>query len=267
VTRHVATGPPLCARLHARVTGHLDTAAATELSGLVLSHSHAGVLWTHNDSGDRPRLLAISSRGRLLGELELAGAQSVDWEDIAAADGDLYVGDIGDNLAQRETIDVYRVSERSLSGTAPADRFTLRYPDGAHDAEALLIDPSSGALMIATKGLNGTSRLYVADHPMSHGLSDLRPAGNVALGNALQVTAGDVSADGRTVVLRSYDRAFVWSRHGGESLVATIRRRPCTARAGLLIEGQGESLALTRDGRAFYTVPEGRHPALRRWAP
>ena len=76
-----------------------------------------------------------------------------------------------------------------------------------------------------------------------------------------------MSADGRTVVLRTYDRAFVWSRRGSESVASTLRRRPCTADADLLVEGQGEALALTRDGRAFYTVPEGRRPALRRYAP
>ncbi len=65
------------------------------------------------------------------------------------------------------------------------------------------------------------------------------------LGNALPVTAGDVSADGRTVVLRTYDRLFVWSRRRGESLPAVFRRQPCTARADLLLEGQGESVALT----------------------
>jgi hypothetical protein len=249
------------------VTGHVDAPAAIELSGLVLSQTHRGVLWTHNDSGNSARLLAISARGRLLGELDVSGAENVDWEDIATAHGHLYVGDIGDNLGQRTDVAVYRVSERSLSGSAPGERATLRYPDGAHDAEALLVDPSTGALVIATKSLNGTSRLYVADHPIFGGLTELRSAGEVHLGNALQVTAGDLSADGRTVVLRTYDRAFVWSLRRGESLVSAMRRRPCTATADLLVEGQGESLALTRDGRAFYTVPEGKNPPLRRWAP
>jgi hypothetical protein len=249
------------------VVGHVNALAATELSGLVLSRTHRGVLWTHNDSGDSARLFAISARGRLLGELDVAGAENVDWEDIAASGGSLYAGDIGDNLAQRPDISVYRVPDRALSGTVQGERFTLRYPDRPHDAEALLVDPSSGALLIVTKSLSERADYYVADHPSSAGATTMRHAGSIPIGNALQVTAGDVSADGRTVVIRTYDRAFVWSRRRGESLVATLRRRACTARADLLVEGQGESLALTRGGRAFYTVPEGRHPPLRRWAP
>jgi hypothetical protein len=263
VRRHVAHGPPLCSRLHARVTGHVETATATELSGLVASRSHRGVLWTHNDSGGLPQLLAIGVDGRLRGKLGLIGASNVDWEDIAAAGGSLYVGDIGDNLEQRPDVAVYRVSEGSLSGWAQSERLTLRYPDGAHDAEALLVDPSSRALLVVTKSLSGSGTVYVA----SREGGTMRRAARVRLGNALQVTAGDVSADGRTVVLRTYDRLLVWTRRRGESLSSVFRREPCTGRADLLVEGQGESVALTSDGRAFYTVPEGRRPPLRRWAP
>jgi hypothetical protein len=259
--------PPLCTKLHARVTGHVSAPAATELSGLVLSRSHPGVLWTHNDSGDGPRLLAISGDGRPLGELEPVGAENVDWEDIAADDRSLYIGDIGDNLSQRTTVTVYRVPDRSLSGAVPATQLTLRYPDRPHDAEALLVDPSSGALVVVTKSLRETAAVYVAERPSSGTTTTMRRAGQVRLGNAIAITAGDISPDGRTIVLRSYDRAFVWRRHRGEPLLAALRRRSCTPDADLLGEGQGEALALTHDGGGFYTVPEGRNPALRRYSP
>lgn len=271
------THPALCTRLHARVTGRVSTSAATELSGLVMSHSHAGVLWTHNDSGDSPRVLALAPDGRLLGDVAVTGAANFDWEDIAIGrepDGRdaLYLGDIGDNAAARSAVVVYRVPEPPLVGgapssTEPAERFTLRYPDRAHDAEALMVDPSSGAVVIVTKSLGASARVYLADHPSTVATTTMRRVGRVSLGNALEVTAGDISADGRTIVVRTYDRALVWSRRGGESVAAALRRRPCTAGADLLVERQGEALGLTRNGRAFYTVPEGEHPALRRWAP
>jgi hypothetical protein len=245
------------------VTGRVNTAAATELSGLVFSRSHNDVLWTHNDSGDRARLFAIAPSGRLRGELEVTGAEAIDWEDIAAVPGAVYVGDIGDNAGQRPTITAYRVPDRSLGGTAAAARTELRYPDGAHDAEALLVDPSNGALVVVTKSPSERAGVYAA----GPGATTMRRVATVRLGDALEVTAGDVSADGRTVVLRTYDRVLVWTRRRGESLAALFRRRPCTARADLFEEGQGESVALTSNGRAFYTVPEGRLPPVRRWGP
>jgi hypothetical protein len=267
---------PLCAPLRSRVVGRVVTRAATELSGLAVSRSQAGVLWTHNDSGDRARILALAPDGGLIADVAVSGAENVDWEDLAIGQGDggdvLYLGDIGDNLAVRSAVVVYRVPEPPLRGgapsaTGPARRLVLRYPDGPHDAEALLVDPASGALVIATKGFRGASRLYVADRPSSTTATTLRAVGEVRLEEPALITAGDVSADGRTIALRTYESVFVWSRHRNEPLAAAVRRPPCTAPADLLVEGQGEALALTSDGTAFYTVPEGERPALRRHAP
>jgi len=272
-----AARPPLCTRLRARVSGRVSARAVTELSGLVLSRLQARVAWAHNDSGDRARLFAIAPSGRLLADLTVPGAEHIDWEDVALGrapgPGDaLYVGDIGDNLAARSAIVVYRLPEprvlgRAPSATAPAEALTLSYPDGPQDAEALLVDPSSGALLVVTKDFEGTARVYVAERPSPDATTTMRYARKVALGTGEAVTAGDVSANGRTIVLRSYDRAFVWSRRRGESVAAAMRRRPCAARADLAGEGQGEALAVTRDGRSFYTVPEGARPVLRRYAP
>jgi hypothetical protein len=238
----------------------VDAPAATELSGLVLSNS--GVLWTLNDSGDTPRVFGLDRRGRLLREVAVSGAEAVDWEDIAVRGRTLYVGDIGDNGAQRPEVAVYRFGEPGPGITSvAAERIALRYPDGAHDAEALLVDPRSGAIVIVTKDVGGESGVYAATSG-----GNLRKRATLRLGLGQLVTAGDVSGDGRTIALRTYDRAFVWTRNGGESLARALVRAPCVADAELLDEGQGESLALTRDGRAFYTVPEGQQPVLRRYA-
>lgn len=267
----------LCAELlRPRVTGRVQTPEATELSGLVVSRSQPGVLWAHNDSGDSARLFALAPDGRSLGQVAITGAQNVDWEDIAlgrvpGGGYALHVADIGDNESKRSGVVVFRVPEPRLGGgsagaAAPAARLDLRYPDGAHDAEALLVDPFDGTLAVVTKSFGGGAFLYVA-HPPRAGMVVLRRAGRIPVAAGEAVTAGDVSADGRTIVLRTYDRALVWSRRRGESLAAALRREPCAAGADLAGEGQGEALALGSEGRAFYTVPEGRRPALRRYGP
>jgi hypothetical protein len=238
------------------------------------------VLWTHNDSGDAPRVFAVSRDGALLADVAIAGAKAIDWEDIALGPapggGDaLYLADTGDNDAARPEVDVYRVPEPDPAAggaggrdtSAPAARLALRYPDGPHDAEALLVDPRSGALVIVTKSFGAAARVYVAQRPSATATTTLRRGATLSLGVGEAVTAGDVAADGRTIALRSYGRAFVWRRHGGESIIAALRRRPCSPSIDLFVEGQGEALALTAHGGAFYTVPEGASPAIRRYAP
>ncbi len=270
----VGPRPALCTSLSAQVTGHVATPAATELSGLVASRSQKGVLWTHNDSGDSARVLALAPDGTALADVAVTGAQNVDWEDIALgpapSGGDaLYVGDIGDNDGLRSSLVVYRIDEPRVAGgpqSAPAQPLTLKYRDGTHDAEALLVDPSTGALVIVTKELGATAGVYIADRPRDRTTAMLRRLGGLTLDAAEAVTAGDLSADGRTIVIRTYDAAFAWSRRPGESLAAALKRRACPARADLLVEGQSEAIALTADGRAFYTVPEGADPTIRLWA-
>ena len=95
----------------------------------------------------------------------------------------------------------------------------------------------------------------------------MRRRGSVKLGAGETVTAGDVSADGRTIVLRTYASAYVWTRRSGERVATALTRKPCTAGAALWREGQGEALAVADGGRAFYTVPEGPRPPIRRYAP
>jgi hypothetical protein len=250
-TRTPAPLPALCGDLKVQVLG--GASGPTELSGL--ARSRDGTFWTHNDSGDGPRLFHLSRTGALLGEVTLQGATAVDWEDIAIRGRTLYVGDIGDNTAQRPDIAVYRVTE----GETNATKLTLRYPDGAHDAETLLVDPRNGQLAVITKDFGGAARVYTG----RSGTLKLAATLDLGLGEAL--TSGDVSADGRTIVLRSYGRAFVWTRRGGESLATALKRHPCAVHADLLEEGQGEALALNRDGTAFYTIPEGPNPRLRRY--
>jgi hypothetical protein len=260
--------PAICGRLTARRTGTVHASEATELSGLVASRRRPGVLWTHNDSGDAPRALAVRASGKLVGDVAITGAEANDWEDIAIRGGTLYLADIGDNDARRDDVVVYRVPEPAAGQTtsAPAQALRLRYPDGPHDAETLLVDPRSGTLAIVTKSFAGDSGVYVAAHPSAGATTTLRRAAGLRLGIGGLATAGDVSADGRVIVVRTYTGFVAWERRRGDSLARAMRRTPCAGRVSLAREGQGEALALTADGRAFLTVPEGENPVIRRYA-
>lgn len=263
--------PVLCGKLKGKVVGHVNDAAATELSGLVASASRPGVLWSHNDSGDRPRVFALRTDGSVIASLDVPGAQAVDWEDIAVGPGgDLLLGDIGDNDAKRPDVVVYRVPEPDLSThpttTAPARAITLTYPDGAHDAETLLADRRTGELVIVTKTLSGHSGIYSAN--LNRGARQtLRLRGHINFGLAGLATAGDVSADGKTIAIRTYGDLSVWRRRAGASIATTLADGTrCVSTTDLGAEGQGESLALNRTGTAFFTVPEGASPPLRHYS-
>src|SRR5215208_7158200 len=191
----------------AEVALRLEDPRIYESSGLARSRRHQGVLWTHNDSGDEARLFAVGSEGRTLATLTLAGVEARDWEALAAGRDDrgrpaLFVGDIGDNQGVWPEVAVYRVTEPARLGdaTVPAVRYRLRYADGPHNAEALLVDPRSNRLYVATKEPDGGG-LYLAparlrtDQPnVLHRVARVPPL----------VTDGAFAPDGRSFVLRDY---------------------------------------------------------------
>lgn len=263
------TTPPLCRQITTSTRGRVGDAGLNELSGLVASRREPGLFWAIEDSGAEPVVSALRENGTPVGSWTVAGAANTDWEDVASGPGPsgpvLYAADIGDNLEKRDAVTVYRVAEPAAPAgggtTAPADRLELTYPDGAHDAEALVVDPRRGTLLIFTKGLPGS--VYALSPPLpfgSAGKARLKLVGPAPLSLA---TAADVSADGSTVALRGYLGYVIWQRRGNEPLTQTVKREPCSPTRALT-DGQGEAIALSKGGSTAWTVAEGERPPILR---
>lgn len=187
-------------------------AGLSEASGLVVSRVTQGRLWAHNDSG-KPEIFALDANGKVTGRVSLSGAAVVDWEAMASgpcgSSTCLYIADIGDNSAGRSEIIVYRVPEPAkASGSAQVSGvFRASYPDGAHDAEALLVAPD-GTLYVVTKGDTGHVALYRFPREMRDGTTMRlervgEPLSNGKPADDARITDGAISADGQLVVLRT----------------------------------------------------------------
>ena len=274
--------------LVASTPGAVASDAVTEASGIAASRRVDGVWWVHNDSGDVARVFAIDGTGRTLGEYALSGASAVDWEDIAAGPGPtagvayLYVGDIGDNAKSRASVQVYRVPEPVVDPGTPTSApqtiadvatLTLRYPDGAHDAEALVVDPSTGELFVITKDLvGGIAQVFRAPAGLAAGsTTTLVQVATVSLGGGQGVTAADVTPAGDVVALRTYFGVFLYPRAAGTPLAQAFSQPSCAGAAPPFGNGtpasepQGEALGFTRDGRGYVTASEGAHASLHRF--
>jgi hypothetical protein len=243
----------LCNGSRPEQIGTLEGDDLKELSGLAASRTHPGVFWAHNDSGDTPRVFAVDRTGARRATVAVEVPQAIDWEDIAIADKTIYVGDIGDNAKSRPSIVVYRFTEPALTATTvPAATFVLHYPDGAHDAETLMVDPVGRQLVIVTKVFDGRSGVYTT--PLASP-GTLTKIATLSLGALQLATAGDISANGDAVVVRTYQRVFMWQRRDSEPLAETFARSPCSTLAPL--ERQGEALALLPNGAGYVTSSEG----------
>jgi hypothetical protein len=257
--------------------------AITESSGIVASRTTPGLYWTHNDSGDGPFIYSFDRNGKSRGVWRVTGATARDWEDIAAGPGPqrnrayLYVGDIGDNDQKRSSIVVYRVPEPVIGAgdmvatksrprsTATAETIQLRYPDGKHDAETLLVHPVSGDLYVITKVLWGKAGVYKVAAPLDTGktttmvhVTDLDAPG--LLGGFL--TGGDISPDGRRVALCGYLHGYeiVLSARGAGGFDAIWKKPMSMIELGP--RKQGEAVCYRLDGKALLATSEGVHSPL-----
>jgi hypothetical protein len=258
------------------VAGQVQSNALTETSGVAASRTNPSVLWVHNDSGDTARVFAMTTSGQHLGSFTLNGASATDWEDMAVGPGPqagqsyLYVGDIGDNSHVRTSIVVYRVAEPSVNVQQPpgdgqvlgnVETFVLTYPDGAHDAEALAVDPASGDMVIVTKELSGQAGLYVRS--ASSSTTTLSRKDPIDLGAGTLVTGASVPPDGGAIVVRTYGSVLLFPRPDGAALDEAFRSSSCTGKS--TSEPQGEAIAVTADGRGYVTISEGSQPPINRF--
>lgn len=227
----------------------------SEVSGVVASRDFPGLFWAHNDSGDSAKLYALDSSGQHVGTVRL-DVEADDWEDIALLSREgpdaIFVADTGDNFSQRrDGVVIHRISEPDRTALIQAHPSPLRleaesmrlsYPEGPEDVEALVADPLSGELTLISKPRLAAPNVYTTrfeDHSVAEFKGTITEA---SAGHILaMVTAADISADGRWVVVRTYTGITLFQRKRGQSVAQAILTRGCPL--GGPPELQGESIA------------------------
>lgn len=275
----ISTGLPPCPTFAGGLSsGIIDSPILDEISGLVVSRAQADLFWVNNDSGDGPRIYAVNAQGAIRAGYELSGAQAVDWEDIALGPGPragetyLYVGDIGDNDLRSPVAPVYRIVEPtnvpaasdmpSLFRVRAVETIALSYGGNrAFNAETMMVDPTNGDLYVVTKSDTGRSRVFRAPAPIAAGARiEMQEVAELDVQG--EATGGDISPTGE-IVIRTYERAFLWRRPAGLSVAEALALPACVVR--LAPEPQGEAISFGSDGRDLWTTSEGQGQRLLRY--
>jgi hypothetical protein len=259
---------PVCSWGPAVEIGTLEP-AVSESSGMAISRKIPNRAYRHNDSGDRSRLYVMDLDGRNAKRVTVTGVDAHDWEDMGIGPCDstsdcLFIGDIGDNDQRRRTIELVVLRERATfpAAVAPDYRVTMRYPDGAHNAEALAVHPN-GSVYIATKDpvrlqlfrlkpeqwRSGTG-VQTLEQVLAWDWASLLP-GSLALGRV--ATAMDITADGKRFIILTYVETAEFFIDLSKPIPeqSTWREGRQYRRIPITTLEQEEAIAWLPDGRGF----------------
>ncbi|MCZ6673145.1 MAG: hypothetical protein O7C75_09410 [Verrucomicrobia bacterium] len=208
--------------------GKIKFGPIDESSGLVRSRLWPEWMWTHNDSGDAPRIFAVSKNGSIIKPdwyektyegIVIPDAVNIDWEDIATDDnGYLIIGAFGNNSNDRRDLAVYLVPEPNPTNqiaTGTFQKIAFRYPDQTEfppeknifDCEALFF--ARGKIYLLTKHRADTfTTLYRFDTLNSDTLNILTLLDTFDIKG--QVTAADASEDGSKLAVLTYNHVWLF---------------------------------------------------------
>lgn len=223
-----------------------------EGSGIADSKVNPGNIWVEEDSGNPPEIILVKHDGTLIRKVFIKNATNRDWEDMALYNDSIYVAEIGDNDALYDTYSFYIFPEPSSSVDTVSSfrKISFKYPDGSHDAEAFLMDRSTGNIFIITKR-DSPSRIYKLKYPFADSANTLEYAGKL---NYNEVTSAAISSDDKEVMVKTYTEIKYYTRNPRQDIITCLSQTPI--QLPYTLEPQGEAVCFSPDSSGFYTLSE-----------
>ncbi|NJX15258.1 hypothetical protein [Tamlana crocina] len=164
------------------------------------------LLWTIEDAGNDNYVFGFNTNGKMIKRIKINNAKNRDWEDLTSdANGNLYIGDFGNNKKKHDHFTIYKVSDLESDETN-ADRIVFHLPKKVkpEDFEAFFL--WKGYFYIFSKE-NKSSILLKVPNTVGEHTAELVTDFNLD-GKHHKITSADISSDGKTIVLLNHDKLW-----------------------------------------------------------
>ncbi|MGO4821359.1 MULTISPECIES: hypothetical protein [unclassified Flavobacterium] len=206
-----------------------------EVSGISYANE-TNLLWTLEDSGNANKIYGLTPDGKIKYEVKISGATNEDWEDITKdQQGNLYIGDFGNNNNDRKDLCIYKINKESLfsEDATPAYKVSFSYPEQQsfppkkkemfYDVEGFFEFKNNFYLFTKnrSKGFDGTTFLYkIPNKQGTHKAEKLAEFKTCDNFTTCAITSAAISPDETKVVLLCHDKIWLFDNFKNDSFLS-----------------------------------------------
>ena len=200
-----------------------------EVSGIIYKSNS---IFCIEDSGNLNSIYKFNLYNNDREETQVNTIENIDWEAITSdQQGNLYIGDFGNNANDRKNLSIYKLSSTNLSKVTA--KISFNYPeqtdfpakkgDKLYDCEAFF--HYQNALYLFTKnrskGFDGTSLLYKI--PAIEGYHSAELLGNFKTcsnNNSCVITDAAISPNEKKIALLGHDKIWILENFKGDDFLS-----------------------------------------------
>ena len=167
---------------------------------------NSDLLWTIEDAGNKNNIYGIDLNGNIVKDIDISNSSNIDWEDLTSdKQGNLYIGDFGNNSKNRDDFTIYKVSNLK-DDEANAERINFLLPKKmkSEDFEAFFL--LNDYFYIFSKENKSTKLFKVPNQIGKHTAEYI--AELELKDKRTKITSSDISNDGKTIVLLNHDKLW-----------------------------------------------------------
>ncbi|PTX63953.1 hypothetical protein C8N46_101563 [Kordia periserrulae] len=237
-----------------------------EVSGMESIPNFKG-FWMINDGGNDAEVYEVNMEGKIFRTLYIDG-KNRDWEDLTKDDeGNLYIGDFGNNSNDRKNLKVYKLDAKDMAEKKSIDpekikfsfpnqkKFPPKKKERHFDVESFFYH--NGYLYLFTKSRTksdfGRSDLYKIPAEKGEHEAEFLGTFHTCSDEHCWVTSAAISPDGKKVVLLSHNAVWQFTDFKGDDFFnGTVKKYD------LGHTSQKESICFT-DNTTVYIADEESH--------
>lgn len=184
------------------------------------------LIWTIQDHGNQAEIFGLDDNGKIAHQANITNGENNDWEDLTSdKEGNLYIGDFGNNKNDRQNLAIYKIDAQDLmqKDITSSSKINFYYPEQSDfppkksnrifDVESFFIFNNNFYLFTKNRSskFDGTTSLYkIPNTPGNHAAELISTFKTCENFNHCAITSADISPSGKTIALLSSDQVWLF---------------------------------------------------------